>query len=271
MKGLKIQTLDGIVLAQGKREFFGNRLNTCSYWLDGIIIDTGPHSLAQDYQAFYQERPIVKAILTHHHEDHTGNAAYLAREGIPVFAHHQAIENLAKPAPVPFYRRLYWRPRPPVTAKALPPIVETQGGKKIKVLEAPGHTVDHVALLYEDRGILFTGDLFVSPYTKLGARGENYPQWMESISRLLEYDFDILGCSHSGFVKGGKKLLARKLENLRELEDKVQELGKEGMTVAEIESKLLPGGGPIKLFSGGEWGPTHVIRSLLEDGEGIKG
>lgn len=264
MGGLNTITVNDIVLAQCKRALLGNSLGTSAYWVDGVVIDTGPNSLAKEYMSFFREKKISKVALTHSHEDHCGNAAFLVEKGIPVYLHQSSVSDVSKPARVPFYRWVFWRPRPPFKANPLPTELETAKGKKIKVIEAPGHAADHVAYFYPEAGALFTGDLFVSTSTKMGARGENYVEWMKTLAALLEYDFELVCCGHSGILHNGKQLLAKKLQNLQELQERVLSLRQKGLTVEQINRELFPGQMQRRLLSGGEWDSIHIVRSFVE-------
>lgn len=265
MRSVKIKTVDGIEFAQGTRSLMGASYNTCSYWVDGLIIDTGPHSLAKGFLSFFQERKIDQVALTHSHEDHCGNAALLAGKGIPVYLHENSVAAVTKPVQLPFYRWVFWRPRPPFKADPLPVSLETAGGKKIQVIEAPGHAGDHVAYFYPEAGALFTGDLFVSTSTKMGMPGENYVTWINTLTRLLEYDFELLCCGHAGIVNQGKKVLAQKLDKLQQIQGEVLRLREQGLTAKEINKRLFPDMLQIRLFSGGEWDSIHIVRSFLEN------
>lgn len=264
MSSLKIEAVNGIEFAQGRRSLLGNSLGTCSYFVDGVIIDTGPHSLAKEHLPFFQARKIDRVALTHSHEDHCGNAALLARKGIPVYLHGDSVTAVTKPVRLPVYRWAFWRPRPPFKANPLPESLETAGGKELQVIETPGHATDHVAYYYSEGGALFTGDLFVSTSTKMGMPGENYVVWMKTLAKLLEYDFELVCCGHSGIIKKGKQVLAKKLAKLQELQGEILKLREQGLTVKEINQRLFPNMAQIRFFSGGEWDSIHIVRSFLE-------
>ncbi|HHW06459.1 MAG TPA: MBL fold metallo-hydrolase [Clostridia bacterium] len=267
MKKLKIETRRGLRMAVGKRSFAGYSLNTCSYWVDGVIVDTGPRSLRAGFRAFLAAQPVEKVVLTHSHEDHCGNAVLFNEKGIPVYLHPGTVDRAAQPVRVPFYRWVFWRPRSPFKAEPLPGAIETARGKLIQVIPAPGHAPDHVAYLYPEEGVLFTGDLFVSTTTKLGMREEDYAAWMNTLAKLLEYDFDLICCGHAGMVPNGKEMLAKKLHKLQELKESILHLKEKGWSDREIERKLFPHTRKVELLSGGEWGSIHIVRALMNTGK----
>lgn len=263
MKKLKIETYRGVKMAAGYRVFAGYGLNTCSFWVDGVIVDTGPRSLREAFRRFFAGQRVEKVVLTHSHEDHSGNGALLQAQGIPVYVHPSAVAEVARPVRVPFYRWVFWRSRSPFQAQPLPEVVETAGGRRLYVIPAPGHAPDHVAYYYPEEGVLFTGDLFVSTSTKLGMRQEDYGAWMQTLAKLLEYDFDLVCCGHAGIVPQGKEALAEKLHKLQELKDTILNLQEKGWTDREIEKKLFPHYRKVELLSGGEWGSIHLIRAFM--------
>src|SRR5699024_5545489 len=133
-----------------------------------------------------------------------------------------------------------------------------------KVIETPGHASDHVALINEQTGQLFSGDLYVHPETKLVLSNESVPQIISSIERLLTYEFGEMFCCHAGYVANGRKALSRKLDYLISVRDEVLHLANKGLTQRQIHKKLFPKRYPITFFSFGEWNSKHIISSILQ-------
>lgn len=63
--------------------------------------------------------------------------------------------------------------------------------------------------LNHNSGMLFSGDLFVTPKTKLVLREESVPVIIDSIKRLLQYDFGEVFCCHAGHVPDGKDMFRK--------------------------------------------------------------
>lgn len=103
-----------------------------------IIVDPGEAAPALAALAAHALRPVA-ILLTHHHPDHVGGVADLLRHfRVPVYGP----EGLH---PGPAYH-------PVSEGDALSP-----GGLGLRVIEIPGHTLDHLAY-YHDGGLLFCGD-----------------------------------------------------------------------------------------------------------------
>lgn len=263
MKNMEKQNYKGIIPYHGVRKVLGNELSTYAFCLDGLLIDTGPRRLGSFYRPVFNEIRIEQVALTHHHEDHIGNAAFLAKKGVPIYIHHSAVDSAKKPMPIPFYRKVFWGEREPFSALPLGESLETKGGKTVKVIETSGHTDDHVTFFLPSEGAIFTGDLFVSSRTKMGATGENYWKWTRSLETLLKLDFDTIYCSHAGIVANGRAQMTKKVESLKVLKERIIELQQKGMGSKEINKSIFPKTLAIKYFSGGEWDSIHIINSFM--------
>lgn len=235
------------------------------FWLDGILIDSGPSKLRNSIDEFCRTRRLDKIIHTHFHEDHTGNTAYLSQKyNAPSYIGPEFMENCQQKARLPLYRRVFWGKRLAFEPLPLPGVVEN-GNTRLKMIPTPGHTLDHVVFLDEKEGRLFTGDTYVHCTTRIIMRQENLPLLMESLRRVLSENFDTIFCSHAGVVENGHQLMRRKLEYLEELQAEVLLFHKQGWGVEEINKKLFPKKLPIQFFSSGEWSTCHIVRSLLQD------
>ncbi|MGN7398001.1 MBL fold metallo-hydrolase [Peribacillus frigoritolerans] len=83
-----------------------------SFLVDGMLIDTGANSLVTALIPFYEQCSFDFVVLTHSHEDHTGNASWVQTErNIPIFIHPNGINICARPGFYPEYRREIWGER----------------------------------------------------------------------------------------------------------------------------------------------------------------
>ncbi|MEN6347988.1 MAG: MBL fold metallo-hydrolase [Syntrophomonas sp.] len=239
------------------------------YWVDGVLIDSGPSRLRNGIDGFCSGKRLDKIVHTHFHEDHTGNTGFLSTKyKIPSYIAPLYVEDCMKAGRLPFYRRVFWGERPAFNPLPLPTIIEN-GTTRLKVIPTPGHTYDHVVFLNENEGLLFTGDLYVHHKTRIIMRQENMPVLMDSLRRLLNEEFDTVFCSHAGVVENGYELIRKKLEHLEALQEQVISLSNQGLVVKEIYRRMFPKRMPIQFFSNGEWSPYHIVRSLIEDRSGV--
>lgn len=86
---------------------------------------------------------------------------------------------------------------------------------------------------------------------------------MESIRKLLTYDFGSMFCCHAGYIQNGKKALEEKLDYLENLSGEVKELHKQGQSIEEINENLFPKKFPIISISEGEWDSLHIVSSIV--------
>jgi endoribonuclease LACTB2 len=256
--------INGVSYLNGQVSFQNVSLNVYSFLVDGVLIDTGSRSLHKYFEPFILEADCDKVMLTHHHEDHTGCAAFIEKtRKIPIYLDEKTIEYCRQTADYPLYRQLFWGRRKPFSAQPIPSSF-TSRNAVWEVIETPGHAHDHRAFLNKETGQLFTGDLFVNEKIKVALAEENIPQTIQSLERVLSYDFQDVYCNHAGYVEEGRTALGKKLENLLSIQDQVLTLYKQGNTTQEIHTKLFPKKYPIHKFSGGEWDSLHIITSILK-------
>ncbi|WP_366921826.1 MBL fold metallo-hydrolase [Metallumcola ferriviriculae] len=255
---------NGIVYAKATVKLFTFRLNVFTYLADGVLVDTGPGRFSREYLDFFKSRTISRAVITHHHEDHSGNAKLLTDIGIPVYAHESAHDLLQRRALLPFYRYLFWGKRQGFRAIALAGQF-SENNCDWEAVAAPGHASDHVVLLNRNRGAVFTGDLVVTPRPKGIFRFESIPKIIASLKTLNGLDYQDLYCAHAGPVKNGREMVNRKIDYLENLMGKIIELSDRGWPSRAIANKLFPNKQLLTYFSIREWDSEHLVRSVLEN------
>ncbi|WLR54545.1 MBL fold metallo-hydrolase [Mesobacillus subterraneus] len=256
---------NGVTYMNGQVRFQGVSLNVYSYAVDGILIDTGAQSLKKYFEAFIDEADFQQVMLTHFHEDHTGCAAYAAKSTqLPIFLNQTSIQSCSQKADYPLYRQLFWGRRKPFSSQAMPDTF-TSNRATWDAIDTPGHAHDHKAFLNRETGQLFTGDLFVQERTKVIMSEESIPQIIDSLKRVLTYEFKEMFCSHAGYVENGRTALTQKLDYLMSIQHDVCTLHDQGESANEICKKLFPKKYPIIKFSGREWDSRHIISSILSE------
>ena len=256
---------NGVSYLNGEVKFLSVSLNVYSYLVDGVLIDTGSQSLHRYFESFIDKADFDQVMITHSHEDHSGCAAYIEKtKNLPIYLSEKTIDYCARRADYPLYRQLFWGRRKPFHAKAMPETF-TSRNATWKVIDTPGHALDHKALLNQETGQLFTGDLFVSDRTKVVLAEECIPSIINSLERVLTYDFQDVFCNHVGFVEDGRTALERKRDYLLTIKHNVLTLQKEGNSAEVIRNKLFPKKYPIIKFSGGEWDSLHIVTSIINE------
>jgi glyoxylase-like metal-dependent hydrolase (beta-lactamase superfamily II) len=264
-KNFTRQTINGVQLGNGTIAFRGIKLNVHCFALDGVLIDTGAKSLEKEFQPFLKELDIDQVVITHFHEDHTGCAAFVQKElHLPVFMNEIKIDYCKKKADYPKYRKIFWGKREPFEAKVIRNIF-TSRNAAWDVIDTPGHAIDHLAFLNRETGQLFTGDLYCQERTKVVLREENVPKIIESLKKVLTYEFKDVFCCHAGYLENGRVALQNKLNYLLELQGKIITLHEKGLVANDISRRLFPKKYPITYFSSGEWNSIHIVNSIIQE------
>lgn len=233
------------------------------YLVDGLLVDSGPANLGRAVARLIRELPVRQCVTTHHHEDHVGNHHLLEALGITPLAHAAGVGLIAAPAtPLPFYRRVVWGTPAPARAAPISEWLETPG-HRFQVLHTPGHAEDHIALYEPDREWLFSGDLYLAPRLKYLRADEDAHALLASLRRVAALRPKALFCQHRGRVADGAAMLARKLDFLVELVERIADLRARGLDEDEI-ARALPGSDLVwRVWSGGEFAKRHFVRSFL--------
>lgn len=145
--------------------------------------------------------------LTHHHADHVGAAAALARRtGAPIAAHR-------------------------ATAARLPGLVDRllddgerleHGGVRLRALHTPGHAPGHLAFLDEASGAVVAGDLVAGVGTILIDPAEGHmATYLASLERLLALGVGALYPAHGPVIADGAQKLREYLAHRRMREERV--------------------------------------------------
>jgi glyoxylase-like metal-dependent hydrolase (beta-lactamase superfamily II) len=245
---------------------FTSQINTTCilYRLGGTVIDTGPPNQWRFVRRFLGEKDVHRVLVTHHHEDHSGNLAPIKRTlNAPLLSPRAGLEPLSRGYEVQLYRRLIWGRPLDVEPEPVPDKIELAGGLSLVALSTPGHSPDSTCYLEPDRGWLFTGDLFIAARTRYLRLDENLGEHIESLRRVLELDFDTLLCSHRGVVAEGREALARKLDYLVSLRGEVHRLHSQGKSIAEMTRELLGGEDHLSLFTRFHFAKRNLIAACL--------
>jgi len=177
-----------------------------------FLVDTGFARKARHIVRAFREADVPlssvsKVLLTHHHVDHMGGAAFLRdRTNAPVSCHAEDAPFVdgRSESPGPLLMRLFARVRP------APVAVTLQEGDRIgplEVVHVPGHTPGEVAFYHRARKILFSGDSVVEQAGRLTLPGRkfasNLEQAVRSLARIRALEVELLLPGHGvPVVKG---------------------------------------------------------------------
>lgn len=244
---------------------FGVNTSFVVYRVGSTWIDAGPPNQWSKAREFASERPPRTLLLTHHHEDHSGNAAHLQREfGTRVLAPEIGREWLRSGFPIQFYRRASWGVPPKVETETLPAVWEGDSGHLWQAIPVPGHSDDMVAFFEPHRGWLFSADLYVASRVRYGRPEDRIALEIASIRRILALPFQHLFCAHRGPVDHGREALQRKLEYLEGLCQDVLRLWQEGRSLQAIQMALLGPEDGMGWVTGFHFCKSNLIAACLQ-------
>ncbi len=223
---------------------FGINTTFIIYRIGETLIDAGPTNQWSTIKRVLKPLTIKTLLITHHHEDHSGNANRISKlKKLIPYAPLLGQDKLAKGYPTPLIQKLIWGSPLKVQTQTLPEslIVNENSDSQVKVIAipTPGHAKDLTCLFLPEQKYLFSGDMYISKSLKYLRADENLTQLIDSLRKLIKLDFEILFCPHRGIVEQGKKALEEKLENLLDLCNKSQKLMHDGLDEEQIVNKLL--------------------------------
>jgi len=240
------------------------------YFVDGLLIDTGQRNARRKILDTTNTLNIEKVLVTHHHEDHSGNIGAIAeRHGCPVYASEACAQLMKAPPPLSLPQKLSWGSR-----KAYADIISVGNEIKTKnhrftVIPIPGHAPDMVALYEADKKWLFPADLYINSYIGYFLKSESIAEQIASTKRILQLDFKVLVCCHNPQMTQAKAQLSKKLDFLESsFEDVAQWYGK-GYGAQEIFRALkLKENRLVNTLSGGLLSKMNMVKSIIRDIEG---
>jgi len=251
-------------------------INTQSYCyrFGNALIDTGPPAGWRTVRTFaeaeHARQPIEQIVLTHHHEDHAGNASRLQELlGCPVYAPPDSLERLRDGYPQELYRLAVWGKQPPVTARPLPDNIDVGSGERLLVISAPGHADDMVCLHDPSRDWLFSADLYLTRRPHYLRFDEDLPALMRSLHALQARSIHTMFCGHAGVVAMGGQALKSKLHYLVALSARVQAMRAQGQSVDAIRADLLGREGLLYYVTTGDFSKQHLIEAALRVDLGV--
>lgn len=246
----------------------GRRLYEVSaYLIDGLLVDTGCPATAEELASWCLGQRIERAVNTHHHEDHCGGNALLASTfGLPLAASAKTAAILADFYRLPLYRRMVWGQPANSRADVLGDELVTDR-LRFRVIPTPGHAPDHVCLFEPDRGLLLSGDLFISRHVHYLRAAEDAWIIIDSLRRVLALRPRLMVCSHAGLVDDACAAITDKIDYWEGLARDARRLRHQGLSVRRITRRLLGREGAMTFISGGDFSKSNLIRSLLREPE----
>ena len=223
----------------------------------GTLIDTGFHSVRATVAALLDEWRPDGVLVTHHHEDHAGNAELVAMRGIPIDASAATLAAIRSPASIGVYRRFAWSAMPPLRSA----IAEYEPPGLAR-LHAPGHSADHHIVWDADRSTLYSADLFLSVKVRVARPGEDPRLLIDSLRRIAGLRPTVMLDSHRGLIARPTEMLRAKADWLEATVGRIDALVERGWSDGAIRDDVLGREGFVGRVSFGDLSKLNFVKAV---------
>jgi glyoxylase-like metal-dependent hydrolase (beta-lactamase superfamily II) len=236
-----------------------------AFFVDGLLIDTGFAFGRDRFLKLLDTLHPEIVVNTHHHEDHTGNNFWIRKKyGLLPLAHPKTFFYLQDPSQwVPWYRRLVWGCPHSSETRELDSKIQTQRFHFL-VIPTPGHSDDHICLYEPNERWLFSGDLFINEKVNYMRRDEDIFSTLDSLKRVVALKPKKMFCSFSGTVDNPEIAIHQKIDYLENLKNEVEKGVQEGVSLREIQQRLLGRGDQFSFISSGYISKQNLINAFFK-------
>ncbi len=235
-----------------------------AFKIGDALFDAGCTNAISEFKEYVGSQHIDRIYITHAHEDHVGGISCLADKQI--FAWRSNIELLKHPPELPEFFRFVWgQPQRVEAVQEMPGFFEV-GRYHFETVELPGHFHDMVGFYEPEQKWLFSADAVPLPSRKyIAMPDENIPLMIKTMERINSMDIEVLFDSHRGPILNPHEHVQVRIDYLRDMMEKVRELGVSGFSVSEIIEAL-----DIKIpwyieLTKERFSVDYFIESLLND------
>jgi len=268
---LKITHYDAVTRIDLARTMAGRgHYWTTAYLVDGVLVDTGCAHTARELAGALKDQSLTLIVNSHSHEDHIGANGTLQqqRDGLGILAHPLALPVMAQPRelqPLHPYRRMLWGWPEPCKGRPVQngELIETEH-HCFRVIYTPGHSPDHICLYEEQRGWLFSGDLFVGGKDRALRADFDIWQIIASLKLVAALPTTRLFPGSARVRENPREDLNSKVSYLEQAGHRVLDLRRKGWSVRAIARALFGGPMPIELLTLGHFSRRQLVHSYLE-------
>lgn len=258
-----------IVAIRMSRSLLGRALHwTAAYWVDGLLIDTGPLCTADGLLSILEQLRVDQVVITHYHENQIGGLAAIRATfpGVPIYAPMRALPIINDPRhlKLKLYQRLIWGTPPAVEEvtgfDAIANVVKTPDFT-FRVLESPGHTREHVSFFEPNRRWLFCGDTFVGGKEDAWTPESEMFGVVSSLRTFASLRPERMFPGSGNVRRTPLPEIHQKIRHLIKLTQEVGKLESVGLTTPEIVACLFKEEPRITFWTRGHYSSTNLIEA----------
>ena len=267
---IHVEQQGNVLAIRMSRSFFGRPFWwTTAYWIDGLLVDTGPCFATKDLCRVLQKLKVEQIVITHAHENQVGGLPALVEQfpDAKVYASRRALPILQNPptASLQFYRRILWGlPQPwqgPVT------LLDEVGDRIVTahytfhVVETPGHTADHIALFEPSQKWVFSGDVYLHGQDDAWNAEADLFGVICSLRTLASLHPERLFAADGRISRTPLPELHGKIGLLVQHARDVARMDALGLTAEEMVLRLFPKEPPIAFWTQGHYSTRHLVAA----------
>jgi glyoxylase-like metal-dependent hydrolase (beta-lactamase superfamily II) len=136
-----------------------------------------------------------------------------------------------------------------------------------RAIYTPGHSPDHICLHEQNRGWLFSGDLFVGGYDRALRAGYDIWKIIDSLKRVVRLPLTRLFPGSARVREQPVQEIISKIDYLEDLGNRVQDLYSKGWSKSQIARHLLGKTMWVEIVTLGQFSRYNLIRSFLRQNE----
>ena len=236
-----------------------------AYLIGGILIDTGCDYSKKELGDFLKDKQISVIVNTHYHEDHVGgNTLLVKRFRLGALAHVDTVRLMNRTYELYPFEQEIWGYPDPSTATPIGAVVK-EGTVSLRVIETPGHCKGHISLFEEERGILFSGDIWVGERPKTARAEEDVHELISDLRRFEELRPNIMFASLGKVVLEPQQVIRKTREYLEATRDKIRDLHAEGKSTEQILETLFGRESVLASVTQYQLSTKIFIESFLRD------
>lgn len=267
---IHVEQQGNVLAIRMSRSFFGRPFWwTAAYWVDGLLIDTGPRFAAKELCRILQKVAVEQIVLTHAHENQIGGLptimdqfpaakVYIARRAVPL------LQDPSLPS-LQLYRRILWgKPQPwigPVTILEEVDDRIVTSAYTFRIIETPGHTPDHIALFEPNQRWLFSGDVYLHGQDSAWIADADLFGVLCSLRTLASLHPERLFAADGRISRTPLPELHGKIGLLVQYARDVARMDALGLTADEMALRLFQKEAPIAFWTRGHYSSLHLIAA----------